>query len=598
MLMSTTPRTQTPLLAAAQAQKHITHNEALEQLDTLIGARLLDRDLSSPPASPTDGDTYLVKASATGAWSGHDNRIAYALDGAWRFTDPFDGLIAYVADEQTLVLYADGAWTNVATALDLQNLALLGVNASADSTNKLTVASAAILFDNIGAGIQTKFNKHAAGDTASLLYQTNFSGRAELGLTGDDDLHIKVSPDGSTWYEAFKAARASGLVTLAGDPTSASHAATKQYTDRALARHADNTGALTVTSAQFGETIRIDATAGAATVTLPASAGTDDWIAIRKSDSSANRVTVQNSAGTDIAWLNAQTDHVIFAWWGGAWTPMWWNIMPLVQVFTASGTYTKPPLASAIDAVAIGAGGGGGSGRRGAAASARFGGGGGASGGMAQWRFPSASIGATETVTVASGGAGGAAVTADSTNGNNGTAGGSSSFGVHLRGGPGAAGSGGTASAGNGGGSAAAVSSLGAYFAGASSSVSATPSVVSAGTIGSGGAGGGISTGDVAFDGCAGANGSMPHGSGSLNAGAGGTSGGAGGNGTDIANSYDYFGGAGGGGGGASITTAAGNGGNGGVGAGGGGGGASLNGNASGAGGTGGRGEVRITTYF
>jgi hypothetical protein len=596
--MSITPRTQTPLLAAAQAQKHITHNEALEQLDTLICARLLDRDLTTPPASPTDGDAYLVKPAATGAWSGHDNRIAHALDGAWRFTDPFDGLIAYVADEQTLLLYADGAWTNVATALDLQNLALLGINASADSTNKLTVASAAILFNNIGAGIQTKLNKHAAGDTASLLYQTNFSGRAELGLTGDDDLHIKVSPDGSTWYEALKAARATGLVTLAGDPTAANHAATKQYTDRALARHADNTGALTVTSAHFGETIRIDATSGAATVTLPASAGTDDWVAVRKSDSSTNRVTVKTNAGTDIAWLNAQSDHVIFAWWGGAWIAMWWNIMPLTQVFTASGTYSKPPLATSVDATTIGSGGGGGSGRRGAAASARFGGGGGSSGGISQWRYAAASIGASETVTVGTGGSGGASVTTDSTNGNAGGAGAASSFGGHLRGGAGGAGSGGSTTSGSGGGSSASAGTVGSYSAGAASSATAAPSSPSTAIVGSGGAGGGISTGDVAFDGGPGSAGSVPRGGGSLSGGTAGTSGGAGGNGGDITNSVDFFGGAGGGGGGASITTTAGAGGSGGVGAGGGGGGASLNGNASGAGGAGGRGEVRITTYF
>jgi hypothetical protein len=55
--------------------------------------------------------------------------------------------------------------------------------------------SSAILFNNIGNGTQVKVNKNAAGDTGSFLYQTGFSGRAEIGLCGDDDFHFKVSPD-------------------------------------------------------------------------------------------------------------------------------------------------------------------------------------------------------------------------------------------------------------------------------------------------------------------------------------------------------------------------------------------------------------------
>ncbi len=91
---------------------------------------------------------------------------------------------------------------------------LFGVNTTADTTNKLAVKSAALLFDNIGNGVQAKLNKHASGDTASLLYQTNYSGRAELGLTGDDNLHIKVSPDGTTWFEALRVDGAAGNVGL------------------------------------------------------------------------------------------------------------------------------------------------------------------------------------------------------------------------------------------------------------------------------------------------------------------------------------------------------------------------------------------------
>ncbi|WP_374308825.1 hypothetical protein [Methylocella sp.] len=82
-----------------------------------------------------------------------------------------------------------------------QNVAGLGVNTSFDAVNKLSVKSAAALFDNVGAGTQLKLNKNAAGDTASLLYQTGYSGRAEAGLCGDDRFHLKTSADGAAWVD-------------------------------------------------------------------------------------------------------------------------------------------------------------------------------------------------------------------------------------------------------------------------------------------------------------------------------------------------------------------------------------------------------------
>ena len=91
----------------------------------------------------------------------------------------------------------------------------IGINgASTDATNKLAINSAASLFNHDGNGHQIKLNKAAAGDTASVLYQTGFSGRAEFGTTGDDDFHVKVSPDGSTWFEAILADKDTGKVSF------------------------------------------------------------------------------------------------------------------------------------------------------------------------------------------------------------------------------------------------------------------------------------------------------------------------------------------------------------------------------------------------
>lgn len=210
--MTNTPRANLPELAASQAQKHVTHNDALLQLDALIDLYVISNALTAPPGSPSDGDIYIVGASATGAWSGHDGKIAYCVDGAWRFYAPFKGLLAYVLNATDFLFYNGSSWVSFSSLMMLQNLAMLGVNTTADSTNKLAVKSSALLFDNIGNGVQVKLNKNAAADTASFLYQKAYSGRAEIGLMGDDNFHFKVSPDGSTWYGAINIDRTTGNV--------------------------------------------------------------------------------------------------------------------------------------------------------------------------------------------------------------------------------------------------------------------------------------------------------------------------------------------------------------------------------------------------
>lgn len=97
---------------------------------------------------------------------------------------------------------------------DVNPVPLVGVNATADTTNRLSVASPASLFNHEGAGHQLKINKAAAGDTASVLFQADFTGHAEFGLAGDNDWHVKVSPDGSAWHEAIVVDRSTGAVSF------------------------------------------------------------------------------------------------------------------------------------------------------------------------------------------------------------------------------------------------------------------------------------------------------------------------------------------------------------------------------------------------
>jgi hypothetical protein len=88
------------------------------------------------------------------------------------------------------------------------------VNTSADSTNRLAVSSSATLLSHEGSDHRVKVNKAAAGDTASLLFQSGWSGRGEIGLMGSDDFGVKVSADGATFHDAVSIDRTSGAVSF------------------------------------------------------------------------------------------------------------------------------------------------------------------------------------------------------------------------------------------------------------------------------------------------------------------------------------------------------------------------------------------------
>ena len=206
-----------PYIVGNQNQKHITHNEALRMLDALVQLSVLDRDLSAPPDAPADGARYIVADGASGAWTGWEGSVAAYQDGAWMRFQPLAGWLAWIIDEEKLLIHDGAGWsdfisTSLGAALAGGSFDKIGVNASADATNRLALSSSASLFNHAGNGHQIKVNKAAVGDTNSLLFQTNWSGRAEMGCAGNDDFSIKVSGDGSSWTEALRAQGDTGEV--------------------------------------------------------------------------------------------------------------------------------------------------------------------------------------------------------------------------------------------------------------------------------------------------------------------------------------------------------------------------------------------------
>ena len=346
-----------PYLLAAQAQKHVTVNEALRLLDGLVQLAVLDRHLTAPPASPADGARYIVASGATGAWAGWDLNVAYWVDGAWMRLVPRPGWQAWVVDEASFLAWDGSAWSaaglpaffsdavfqlahdadptrraifdlaaiaagatrtfelpdvstelaglsgaqtfdgdktfagaltasgavvtigtapgtatygvgsgatasgatktvnlgtggvagsdtvvnigsaiagaggttviNTPTVTFANGVTVVGMpqakltalllglgGAIADAFNRLSINTPAALLNNAGAGIEVTVNKNATANDAAFAFKTGFSARALIGLLGSDDFSFKVSPDGSSYFDAILIDRTSGRVEL------------------------------------------------------------------------------------------------------------------------------------------------------------------------------------------------------------------------------------------------------------------------------------------------------------------------------------------------------------------------------------------------
>ncbi|MBL9057272.1 MAG: DUF2793 domain-containing protein [Rhodobacteraceae bacterium] len=200
-----------PYLLPAQAQKHVTHNEALQILDGIVQMSVLAFEALTPPGSPAEGAIYALGAAPTGAWAGQGGKLAVFRAGGWLFVTPKTGWLTHDAAADQFRLLRGGQWQPL-----LQNLAGLGVGTTSDATNRLSVSAGATLFSHAGSDHRLTVNKAATAATASLLFQSNWSGRAEMGLAGTDNFALKVSADGVAWVTALDIAGATGVVTLAG----------------------------------------------------------------------------------------------------------------------------------------------------------------------------------------------------------------------------------------------------------------------------------------------------------------------------------------------------------------------------------------------
>ena len=213
------PRHALPYLSPSQAQKHVTVNESLQLVDALLQCAVVSATQDVEPADPQDGETWILPAGRSGpSWDFIEpGNIAAWLDGQFTAIAPAPGFLAYVVDAGVFLLFTGAGWSAIPLSAD--HVPRFGVNTAADTTNRLAVKADAELLshDDVtpGSGDARKvINKIDEAHTASLVFQSGFSGRAEIGLIGDNQLALKVSGDGVAFTEVLRADTVTGHLAL------------------------------------------------------------------------------------------------------------------------------------------------------------------------------------------------------------------------------------------------------------------------------------------------------------------------------------------------------------------------------------------------
>lgn len=198
--MSDTLRMQMPLLDAAQAQKHVTINEALLRADALAARRVESRILSTPPAFPVDGSAWIVGSGATDAWAGQDRQIAIWLNGGWAFIAPWNGLRLWVEDEASTALFHGAAWVDAA----------LGV-----STHGAATALRVIEIDHVLSNATVSTTVPVIPDKAIVLGVT---GRVTESISGAASWSLGVPGSANRYGETIGIAAGSFVRGVTGQP--------------------------------------------------------------------------------------------------------------------------------------------------------------------------------------------------------------------------------------------------------------------------------------------------------------------------------------------------------------------------------------------
>ncbi len=166
-----------PLVAPAQAQKHVTVNESLTRLDALVQLSLASAGQTVPPGGPSEAEVHAVGSGATGAWSGQDGQLAIFLNGGWVFLTPQAGWLGWSGGSR--VQFDGVEWVEGAGALSAHGAGFVQRSLEADHT--VQAGSVSTLTGALPA------NAIVYGVTGRVLSDVGGATGLEVGVSGASD---------------------------------------------------------------------------------------------------------------------------------------------------------------------------------------------------------------------------------------------------------------------------------------------------------------------------------------------------------------------------------------------------------------------------
>ena len=139
-------RLKLPLLAAAQAQKEMTHNEALTLADIGIQTVVVSVAPTGVPTTPQLGQCWIVGTAPSGDWAGRAGAIAAWTGGGWRFLTPFEGMMAWSIDDGTVVRRTASDWA--VGALTAATLSIAGKQVVGTQRARVLAPSGGTIIDS------------------------------------------------------------------------------------------------------------------------------------------------------------------------------------------------------------------------------------------------------------------------------------------------------------------------------------------------------------------------------------------------------------------------------------------------------------------
>jgi len=184
----TTPNLSFVELALNQTNPENVINDGYIKLDTLIQLVVINMTTSTPPGTPTNGDRYVPLATATGAWAGKEDDIAYYYNG-WYFISPDIGWTLYDQNTNAFKTWTGSIWEFTRFEPEVLDTEFRVVK-STDATSKMD-------FD---------MSKVATATTTTFIMPNGDVEFAKTKLdataapTVDDDITLYYEP-GSVWVD-------------------------------------------------------------------------------------------------------------------------------------------------------------------------------------------------------------------------------------------------------------------------------------------------------------------------------------------------------------------------------------------------------------